>query len=167
MPLRVILLFLRYSLNQKITACSTSSYVANFIFFRSGTIKFFSCKSNIFSFRNIRSRDINIEKRSYQTKRKLYEIEDEILNEQFNEELMKGHIAVMKNRLPNTDDNKNQILNLMKQTCLYRKSWIQNDRPFHGDIIKVRPRFIQMPFLVILNNFIICLINYNLKFNLD
>ena len=98
--------------------------------------------------RNIRTRDEKIKKRSYQTKRKFEEIQDEVFEEQIDEDLMKGHITVMKSRFPNTEDNKNQIIYLMKLTRSYRKNWIQNEQPFISEILSIYPRYIQMPFLV-------------------
>ncbi|CAF0709721.1 unnamed protein product [Brachionus calyciflorus] len=54
----------------------------------------------------------------------------------------------MKNRPPNTENDKNGIISGMKITRLYRQNWIKIEKPFLTEILNKFPRFVDMPFLI-------------------
>jgi len=90
-----------------------------------------------------------IQTREYNKKRKRPTDEEETIA--FSPEEIKkieNSIFYMKNRLPNTDQDKQDLIKEMKATVLYRKNWIDENHPTLSEILEKFPRYVDMPFLV-------------------
>lgn len=63
----------------------------------------------------------------------------------------------MRNKIVNSNEDKQRIINAMKVTKGFRKQWINEKTPYISEIVTKFPKFIEMPFLV---SGVICLSNF-------
>lgn len=57
-------------------------------------------------------------------------------------------IMIMKQKVINTDSDKNDVVNAMQSTMKYRRNWVLINNHSITDILERFPKFIELPFLV-------------------